>query len=448
MRSPKPDKNQRSPDRVLVVSYHFPPYGGGGVIRIHNFVKYLPGHGYLPTVLSASELYYESTYRSRELAEEVPPDTPVIRTRCLEPARWGLKDKAYGLGTASRGDRLFLSLGKRLVKPWIFPDRAVPWFLPARRAGRRLLRPGGFSLIFATSPPFTSALVAARLAARTKLPLVLDFRDDWVGNPLYSSSFPPKRALERYCEKMLLRASHKVICASEDSRRHFLNKHPEIGSHKYALIPNGFDPEYFENRESRPRRTDGKIRCVYAGSLTPQRTPVFFLRALAALARRRPDLAARFEVRFIGYIPEKVRREIEEEGRGMRVTLEGNRSPREIARILTDEADLCLVLQRRGEGGETAIPGKVYECLAAHKPILCLSEGGAVVRLLEELGSNLNCRYEDEEGILKLLVRVAENPAENQLPSRLGPETLARFNRKEQTGTLARIFTEASAGRS
>src|SRR5207253_2780511 len=40
--------------RVLFITYQFPPVGGAGVQRATKFVKYLPGHGWLPSVLTVA----------------------------------------------------------------------------------------------------------------------------------------------------------------------------------------------------------------------------------------------------------------------------------------------------------------------------------------------------------------------------------------------------------
>jgi hypothetical protein len=44
---------------VLIVSYYFPPYGGGAVSRVHSFVKYFPDFGINPYVLTVEPEYYE-----------------------------------------------------------------------------------------------------------------------------------------------------------------------------------------------------------------------------------------------------------------------------------------------------------------------------------------------------------------------------------------------------
>ena len=39
--------------RVLMLAYYFPPYGGGGVQRALKQVKYLPGEGFDPIVVTS-----------------------------------------------------------------------------------------------------------------------------------------------------------------------------------------------------------------------------------------------------------------------------------------------------------------------------------------------------------------------------------------------------------
>ncbi len=43
---------------LLVVAYYFPPCGGGGVVRVKSFVRYLRDNGWRPLVLTVKEKYY------------------------------------------------------------------------------------------------------------------------------------------------------------------------------------------------------------------------------------------------------------------------------------------------------------------------------------------------------------------------------------------------------
>ena len=54
--------------RVLMITHAFPPGAGSGVIRTLKFVKYLPGNGWLPVILTLDEKY--SSKKSKEFFNE------------------------------------------------------------------------------------------------------------------------------------------------------------------------------------------------------------------------------------------------------------------------------------------------------------------------------------------------------------------------------------------
>src|SRR5262245_29015153 len=65
--------------RALLLAYHFPPDGLVGAARSFKFARYLPEHGWEPTVLTVPEAcveLYDATYR-----EEVAHRLHVARVR-------------------------------------------------------------------------------------------------------------------------------------------------------------------------------------------------------------------------------------------------------------------------------------------------------------------------------------------------------------------------------
>jgi spore coat polysaccharide biosynthesis predicted glycosyltransferase SpsG len=68
--------------KVLIVAHDFPPHGGGAVMRVLKFVKYLPQFGWAPVVLTVRPEYYRLLDES--LLAEVPSDAVVIRTASLQ----------------------------------------------------------------------------------------------------------------------------------------------------------------------------------------------------------------------------------------------------------------------------------------------------------------------------------------------------------------------------
>ena len=111
--------------KILILSYYFPPYGGGGVIRIHNFVKYLTKFGFLPIVLTLKEKYYEKTYLNPELLDEYSEKVKIIRTDSFEPKGGEIRNKIYGLKEKTDMDRLFFPIMKHSVDKVLIPDRNI-----------------------------------------------------------------------------------------------------------------------------------------------------------------------------------------------------------------------------------------------------------------------------------------------------------------------------------
>ena len=69
--------------RVLVISYYWPPSGGSGVQRWVKFAKYLPAEDWQPVIYTPENPELTST--DKTLADEIPPEAEVIRTRITEP---------------------------------------------------------------------------------------------------------------------------------------------------------------------------------------------------------------------------------------------------------------------------------------------------------------------------------------------------------------------------
>ena len=58
-------------NRVLLISYYFPPSGGPGVQRVLKFAKYLPDFGWQPTVLTVAP-----EHAARCFLHQPPPAEP------------------------------------------------------------------------------------------------------------------------------------------------------------------------------------------------------------------------------------------------------------------------------------------------------------------------------------------------------------------------------------
>ena len=73
--------------KVLIVSYYWPPAGGSGVQRWMYFAKYLKELGWEPIVITVEEQQASYAVWDKSLMEEVS-HIRVIRTFTNEPLKW------------------------------------------------------------------------------------------------------------------------------------------------------------------------------------------------------------------------------------------------------------------------------------------------------------------------------------------------------------------------
>ena len=71
-------------NKVLIVTYYWPPGSGAGVQRWLKFAKYLPAEGWEPVILTVEPEYAAYPAIDNSLLNEVSPDLKVYRTRATD----------------------------------------------------------------------------------------------------------------------------------------------------------------------------------------------------------------------------------------------------------------------------------------------------------------------------------------------------------------------------
>lgn len=369
--------------RLLLVSHRSIDQAGGPAARWRSFARHLPEHGWKVDVVSAGGA-----------GEFASPGSAQARAKVME--------------TAGRlADPVFRLAG---LRPEALPLSTL-WIARGARQIRERLRGGDYDAVLATGPPFAALLAASRAAG--DVPLVVELRDLWAGNPAFDRGGPILRRAEA---TVVSRAAAVVAVtpeAADDLRRH----HPGA---RIEEIPNGFEPELLAMRQE----TSGKT-ILHSGTLTKDR-PLAPL-----LATLRPPL----RLILHGYVAPEIQKEIADSGAEVEIVPPSGWEDA-VRRIA--EADVALVTQARGAGDQTAVAAKVYEYLALGKPVLCLSHGGATEALLRRLGADGLCaRLYDETTIRAALDRIEAG----ELPPPVAPGKLEPYERRRLAAQLAELLS-------
>ncbi len=353
--------------RILLVAFHFPPYNFVGAIRPGKLAKYLVRQGHEIRVLTAANQPYPADL-PLEIPQELVSYTPwwnltypaeVWRRSRLAADRSSLSDGRRRPGAERHA--------LRTVYRWtwrgaLFPDQRVGWYPYAMSAGRRLLAGWRPEVIYATAGPLTPLYVARRLAREAGVPWVIEFRDLWVDNPTYRSTFPAwRRPLDRGSERALVTGASGVVTSSPLMSEKLVAKY----GREVETVLNGFDPEDFPREQPRngyPQR----LRLVFTGSVYDQG------HTLAPLVEGLRELGPEADrVRCCFY------------GRNLRPVEQARRDPRvgkcfevhapvaypEALRLQTT-ADALLLLVLGGPQDHGQLHAKLYEYLGARRPVL------------------------------------------------------------------------------
>jgi glycosyltransferase involved in cell wall biosynthesis len=409
--------------KVLIVAYHFPPQAGSsGYLRALKFCRYLPEHGWQPSVLTVHPRAYTQTNPSQ--LSEVPATVSVRRAFALDAQR-------------------HLSFKGRYLKAMSLPDRWVSWCLGAVPAGLRLLRQQKCDAILSTFPIASAILIGWILHRLTGKPWIVDLRDS-----MTEPDYPSDRLtwkVYRWLEKLAVRDAAHLIFTASSAIKMYLERYPELSPARCSLILNGYDEEDFRHVVASPARTNRPFRLVHMGLLYPsERDPRPFFQALSQLQKDGALDASQvqIELRASGF-DSTYEPMIRDHGLENLVRL---LPPLPYREALQDSANADGLLLFQAANCDHQIPAKIFEYLRLAKPILALtSHTGDTAALLRETGGSTIVDIADWQAIHRALPEFLKAV---ETLSHAGPEPdlVKRYSRREQARALARLLDEVVPG--
>ncbi len=399
--------------RILVITYYYPPRPLIGSARWAAMSEWLRRAGHEVTVITsqfgafsdASEPWVRRTFDASAIAS-----MRTLLRRGPIPAA----------GTRE--------LTRRPTPRW-FTDIVVPdeclltWGLGALACARRVLAEHPIDCIITTGPPH-STHVLPLLLGRRRPAWIVDLRDGWRFEPM-RTSWPVslQDRLDIGLERHVLRTAECVIGVT---RPIALDAELRLGA-RAVHVPNGWDPERrtasAEPSEGRPALPeDDRINLVHTGTLSGGRgrdpRPVFA--ALDRLAAVNPAVAARLRLVMAGSLSPEEERMLN--GLDLAVPVEHFGSlTRDAALALQREADVLLLLTSPTHASEAT--GKLFEYLAANRPILALASGNEAARIVTETSTGVTVDPHDIDGIVHAL----EAAVEGTLTRQYAPHDLGRY---------------------
>lgn len=430
---------------LLMVDYYFPPAGGAAVQRTLGLASWLPVFGWDPIVLTSRDP--EHVHRDASLHERIPASVRVERTYSVEPVRFAKRVLEHhylqrdGIGWRAYRRPWYRSRQtfSRLAQLLFFPDRHVGWLPFAVARGLSMLRRRAFDAIYSTSTSVTSHLVARVLKRLSGKFWIADFQDPWSENEIIGLPVWPHRVLATRLEHLILRDADRVTVTTRPIGEMFQRKYPTIPGSKFVVVPMGFDPAGFEGLEA---VLAAKFVVTHLGFFYGPRSPGPFLEAVGQCLRDGLLPRDMVEVRLLGGFDveaEAVTKDlIARYSMADIVRAEGVVAYIDGLRHLLASAVLLLVTDSSW-GGRHLVPTKLYEYLAAGRPILALAPDGPAAELVAEMDAGIIVPPDDVAGIRRALVRLYERWREGA-QMMATPRNLEKFTWQGIAGQLVRLL--------
>jgi len=388
-----------APVRVLLIPFYFPPAGGGGVQRPLKLAEHLAGFGFETHVLAPTD----PRWLHRDLGLAVASGVRVHRAPFFGPRGRLPAEELYGTRGLDRVAKRFALTPRRLL----VPDECVTWATTAVPRATAIVRRYRIDVVVTTSPPASVHLIGAAVRCVTDVRWVADVRDALVANP--------NRGVERMAARLKERTQRPVAHLIAGHADAVVAVTETIASEIRALgcrrevvvIANGADFDEYEQLEHQP---GPRFRITHTGSFFGLRDTRPFL---AAVAGADGEVVARFVGDF--------RRADVDWARDLEL---GERlelipfTPRARAlKLQRDSEVLLLLLADAGGRGRDVPSGKLYEYLAARRPILAaVPPDGSAADLVRRAGAGIVISPDDTEGIRSAIAGMHDQWRHGGLP--------------------------------
>lgn len=436
--------------KVLIITYYWPPTGGGGVQRWLKFVKYLREFGWEPIVFTP--LNPERPSDDFSLMKEIPVGLQIIQNKIWEP--YSFYKKFTGRKRNQKIQTAFLSEKKHKynlmedISIWIrgnlfIPDARKFWIKPSIRFLSGFLRKQAIDAVISTGPPHSAHLIASALKERFALPWLADFRDPWTNIDYYHDLKLGHRAdrIHHKLEKQVLGNADAVTVVSPGMEREFTT----IVNRPYFVIPNGFDQEDIKGVKKTGGHSE-KFTLSHIGSLTKTRNAENLWQCLRDLVDEVPAFGEKLEIRNVGKMDVSAVESMKKYSMGTYLT-RIDYMPHEQVIAEQQHADVLLLLINHTPNAKLILTGKLFEYLASRRPIVCIGPpDGDAAAIIHETGCGKVFDFDNVAGLKKEILRLFNQFMQGNKMTLC--KEVDRYERRNLTAQMAEVLDDMSGSSS
>jgi len=420
--------------KALIITYYWPPAGGPGVQRWLKFVTYFKEFGIEPIVYIPENSHYPLIDES--LLNEVPEGIEIIRFPIKEPygfAKMFSKKKTNKISSGIISNKKQSVLEKAML--WVrgnffIPDARVGWVKPSVKFLEKYISENNINTIITTGPPHSLHLIGMQLKDKTNVKWLADFRDPWTTIHYHKSLRLSKSSQEKhtYLERKVLNKADQIVVTSLNTKKEF----SKLTQKPIEVITNGFEPSDIKSA------LDTKFSLVHIGSLLSNRNPEVLWEILSEINEENENFNKDLELKLIGIVGEEIIKSIKKYKLSENCKVVGYVSHKEALQFQKN-AQILLLIEMDSEETKAIIPGKLFEYLAAERPIIALGpEGSDVAHIISETNSGEYILYSEKEYLRNKIISLYKIYKKEGLV--VSSHNISKYSRRELTRKMSELI--------
>ena len=406
--------------KILIITYYWPPSGGPGVQRVLKFCKYLNETDWKPIILTVENgdfPVFDQTLEKDVLEYKIYRSKSYSFHKIFNSLNKKSTTPTFQLSSAKQ-DGTLIKLFRWIRLNLVIPDGRVGWYFDSINVGKKIFRENKIDAIFSSAPPYTTHLIAKKLALLNKLPWIADFRDPWTDR-FYN--YENKRwwitsKLDKVLENSVINSAQKCVTVSKEISRSFIRD--------FKVIHNGYDEEDYLNVY--PDKDKENVVIRYLGTMTKSQNPKNFFDVISKLNCSKN----KYKVELIGNIHPDVKVYIQNQGFEKFVEFISYVNHSEAIQKMVNSHFLLLVIPNTAKN-KGIVTGKLFEYIRSMSKIIMIGPLDCdAAKIINNTSSGKCFDYDNSTDIAQYL------------ESGKYPETInfEKYSRKNLTSELVEIF--------
>lgn len=431
-------------NKVLILTYYWPPGGGAGVQRWLKFVKYMRLYNWEPVVYTVEN--GEMPVIDESLQKDVPEGTIVLKTPIWEP--YTIYKRVIGRKKEDKINASFLNENKKSgfaekISVWIrgnffIPDARKFWIRPSIGYLNDYIKNNSIYHVISSGPPHTMHLIALGLKKKHPgLKWIADFRDPWTNIDFYQKlMLSPWADRKHHTQELsVLRNADLVLSIGQTMSNEFTQMYSEAGGtnlDKFKVITNGFDEEDL-NKNGEPK--DSRFSIAHIGTLVKDRNPSVLWKVLAELVKENAAFKKQLEIKLVGKVDIFVKEQIAAHKLSAFVKKIDYLPHNEVIKE-QQKSRVLLLLVNNTANAKGILTGKFFEYMSSGSPVLAIGPvDGDLAEIIKATNCGLISGFDDAENLRKNILAYFEGGYVNRNESAIN-----KYSRKELTKKLCHLL--------